>query len=219
MKSIIAMNKLEELYNTMNSLKKFNLPIEDKLMQAVDELEEEIIKTEVLPSITKDIEPRLRQIKRKLVLVVDYDPDDVLSVKLSRKVNISKLIEGKNINENSNEISPRKEIHRSPSDRSESKGLIVTYQDGTKVCERTAIDTFIKVLRHIGLSRVKSMGIMHSGYNLVDTRKHPETTKAKWQHKVDGYYVFCVLSNRQKVNDLKKISDYFHLGMDVRFVE
>lgn len=213
------MNKLEELYNTMNSLKKFNLPIEDKLMQAVDELEEEIIKTEVLPSITKDIEPRLRQIKRKLVLVVDYDPDDVLSVKLSRKVNISKLIEGKNINENSNEISPRKEIHRSPSDRSESKGLIVTYQDGTKVCERTAIDTFIKVLIHIGLSRVKSMGIMHSGYNLVDTRKHPETTKAKWQHKVDGYYVFCVLSNRQKVNDLKKISDYFHLGMDVKIVE
>ena len=72
------MNKLEELYNTMNSLKKFNLPIEDKLMQAVDELEEQIIKTEVLPSITKDIEPRLRQIKRKLVLVVDYDPDDNL---------------------------------------------------------------------------------------------------------------------------------------------
>lgn len=213
------MNKLEELYNTMNSLKKFNLPIEDKLMQAVDELEEQIIKTEVLPSITKDIEPRLRQIKRKLVLVVDYNPDDVLSVKLSRKVNISKLIEGKNINENSIEISSRKEIHRNVSDRSESKGLVVTYQDGTKVCERTAIDTFIKVLRHVGLSRVKSMGIMHSGYNLVDTRKHPETTKAKWQHKVDGYYVFCVLSNSQKAADLRKISDYFHLGMDVRFVE
>jgi hypothetical protein len=62
------MNKLEELYSALNSLKKFNLPIEDKLLKAVDELEEEIIKTEVLPSITKDIEPRLRQIKRKLVL-------------------------------------------------------------------------------------------------------------------------------------------------------
>lgn len=213
------MNKLEELYNAMNSLKKFNLPIENKLLKAVDELEEEIIKTEVLPSITKDIEPRLRQIKRKLVLVVDYDPDDVLSVKLSRKVNISKLIEGKNINENSIEVSSQKEIHRNLSDRSESKGLVVTYQDGTKVCERTAIDTFIKVLRHIGLSQIKSIGIMHSGYNLVDTRKHPETTKAKWQHKVDGYYVFCVLSNSQKAADLRKISDYFHLGMDVRFVE
>lgn len=130
------MNKLEELYSALNSLKKFNLPIEDKLLKAVDELEEEIIKTEVLPSITKDIEPRLRQIKRKLVLVVDYDPDDVLSVKLSRKVNISKLIEGKNINENSIEVSSQKEIHRNLSDRSESKGLVVTYRDGTKICER-----------------------------------------------------------------------------------
>ena len=147
------MNKLEELYNTMSSLKKLNLPIDDKLVQAVDELEEQIIKTEVLPSITKDIEPRLRQIKRKLVLVVDYDPDEGLNVKLSRKVNVSKLIEGKNINENSSQVSPQKEIHRSFSNKSESKGLVVTYRDGTEVCERTAIDTFIKVLRHI---RIKS---------------------------------------------------------------
>lgn len=213
------MNKLEELYNTMDSLKKLNLPIDDKLLQAVDELEEQIIKTEVLPAITKDIEPRLRQIKRKLVLVVDYDPDEGLNLKLSRKVNISKLIEGKNINENSTQASPHKEIHRYSSNKSESKGLVVTYRDGTEVCERTAIDTFIKVLRHIGLSRVKNIGIMHSGYNLVDTKKHPDTTNAIWQHKVDGYYVFCVLSNRQKMNDLKIISDYFQLGMTVRIVE
>ena len=94
------MSKLEELYKTMNSLKKFNLPLDNNLLQAVDELEEEIIKTEVLPSITEEIEPRLRQIKRKLVLVVDYDPDTSLSVKLSRKVNISQLIEGKSLSGN-----------------------------------------------------------------------------------------------------------------------
>ena len=212
------MNKLEELYNAMNSLKKFNLPIENRLLKAVDELEEQIIKTEVLPSITKDIEPRLRQIKRKLVLVVDYDPDDVLSVKLSRKVNISKLIEGKNINEGSS-VDFQKEVHRSSSNKSESKGLVVTYRDGTEICERTAIDTFIKVLRNIGLSKVRSAGIMHGEYNLVDIRKRPESARVKWQHKVDGYYVYCNLSNMQKVSDLKKISDYFHLGMDVKFVE
>ena len=78
---------------------------------------------------------------------------------------------------------------------------------------------FIKVLRNIGLSKVKSVGIMHGEYNLVDTKKRPETSKVTWQHKVDGYYVYANLSNMQKVSDLKKISDYFHLGMDVRFVE
>lgn len=213
------MSKLEELYNTMNSLKNLNLPIDEKLMQAVNELEEQIIKTEVLPSITKDLEPRLRQIKRKLVLVIDYDPDDVLSVKLSRKVNISKLIEGKNINDGFSSTIPQEKVHRSSSNKSESKGLVVTYRDGTEICEHTAIDTFIKVLRNIGLSKVKSVGIMHGEYNLVDTKKRPETSKVTWQHKVDGYYVYANLSNMQKVSDLKKISDYFHFGMDVRFVE
>ena len=105
------MSKLEELYNTMNSLKNLNLPIDEKLMQAVNELEEQIIKTEVIPSITKDLEPRLRQIKRKLVLVIDYDPDDVLSVKLSRKVNISKLIEGKNINDGFSSTIPQEKVY------------------------------------------------------------------------------------------------------------
>ena len=213
------MSKLEELYNTMNSLKNLNLPIDEKLMQAVNELEEQIIKTEVLPSITKDLEPRLRQIKRKLVLVIDYDPDDVLSVKLSRKVNISKLIEGKNINDGFSSVIPQEKVHRSSSNKSESKGLVVTYRDGTEICERTAIDTFIKVLRNIGLSKVKSIGIMHGEYNLVDTKKRPETSKVTWQHKVDGYYVYANLSNAQKMSDLQKISDHFHLGLDVKFVD
>jgi hypothetical protein len=213
------MNKLEELYSALNSLKKFNLPIEDKLLKAVDELEEEIIKTEVLPSITKDIEPRLRQIKRKLVLVVDYDPDDVLSVKLSRKVNISKLVEGKNINESFTASVPRKEIQRCFSNKSKPKGLVVTYRDGTEICERTAIETFIKVLRDIGLSKIKEIGIMHGEHNLIDTKKIAEKSKDRWQYKVDDYYVYVILSNAQKMKDLLKISDYFHLGLDVRFVE
>ena len=207
------MNKLEELYSALNSLKKFNLPIEDKLLKAVDELEEEIIKTEVLPSITKDIEPRLRQIKRKLVLVVDYDPDDVLSVKLSRKVNISKLIDGKNINESFTASVPHKEIQRCFSNKSKPKGLVVTYRDGT------AIETFIKVLRDIGLSKITEIGIMHGEHNLIDTKKIAEKSKDRWQYKVDDYYVYVILSNAQKMKDLLKISDYFHLGLDVRFVE
>lgn len=213
------MDKLEELYNAMNSLKKFNLPIENKLLKAVDELEEQIIKTEVLPSITKDIEPRLRQIKRKLVLVVDYDPNDVLSVKLSRKVNISKLIEGKNINESFATSGLQKEIQRHFSNKSKPKGLVVTYRDGTEICERTAIETFIKVLRDIGLSKIKEIGIMHGEHNLIDTKKIAEKSKDRWQYKVDDYYVYVILSNAQKMKDLLKISDYFHLGLDVRFVE
>lgn len=214
------MSKLEELYKTMNSLKQFNLPLDDKLLQAVDELEEEIIKTEVLPSITQEIEPRLRQIKRKLVLVVDYDPDALLNVKLSRKVNISQLIEGKPLSGNIQIKAEKKEykedIHRCFSEKGETKGLIVTYKDGTVVCERNAWCTFLKVLNEIGLDMVSQVGVTHFGYNLVDTKKRLDKD-VEWQKKVGEYYVYYNLSNRQKIRDLQMISDFYHLGWNVRY--
>ena len=215
------MSKLEELYKTMNSLKKFNLPLDNNLLQAVDELEEEIIKTEVLPSITEEIEPRLRQIKRKLVLVVDYDPDASLSVKLSRKVNISQLIEGKplsgNVTYNVEKKEYKEDIHRRSSEKGETKGLIVTYKDGTEVCERNAWCTFFKVIKDFGLEKIPQVGVYHYGYNLVDTNERPPKKGVAWQKKYGKYYIYCNLANRQKIRDLQMISDFYHLGWKVRY--
>ena len=59
----------------MDNLRDLGLSINEDLIQEANELEEEIIKKEILPVLTKTIEPALKPVKRELVLVVDYIPD------------------------------------------------------------------------------------------------------------------------------------------------
>ncbi|MBR6031843.1 MAG: hypothetical protein IKP36_07780 [Bacteroidaceae bacterium] len=34
-----------------------------------------------------------------------------------------------------------------------------------------------------------------------------------WQHECDGWYIYSNISNGTKAEDLKRISDYYHLGL------
>ena len=79
------MSKLQDLYKAIETLRKNNIPIDDNLSKRLDEAEEQIIRDEILPIIGKNIEPTLRQIQRKMVLVVDYDPSVPISVLMTRK--------------------------------------------------------------------------------------------------------------------------------------
>ena len=89
------MTKLEKLYASIKGLQELGLPLNDETLKAADDLEEQLIKTEILPAMSKDIEPRLSQIQRELVLVVEYKPGTPISVALSRKTNIAELLDAK----------------------------------------------------------------------------------------------------------------------------
>ena len=47
-------------------------PVNENLAKKANELEEDIIKKEILPVLSKTIEPALLPVKRELVLVVAY---------------------------------------------------------------------------------------------------------------------------------------------------
>lgn len=83
------MSRLSKLYEAMETLRKEGLPVDENLEKKANELEEEIIKKEILPVLSKTIEPALQPVKRELVLVVDYVPGQPLSVHLSRKRNFA----------------------------------------------------------------------------------------------------------------------------------
>lgn len=81
----------------METLRKEGLPVNEDLERKANELEEEIIKKEILPVLSKTIEPALQPVQRELVLVVDYVPGNPLSVHLSRKRNFTAEIDAKEI--------------------------------------------------------------------------------------------------------------------------
>lgn len=85
-------NKLDKLYQTVANCEDLGLELPHGVMEQITDMEEQLIKVEVLPLIHDNIEPTLKRVKRPLVLVVEYDPNGALKVNLSRKVNIAASI-------------------------------------------------------------------------------------------------------------------------------
>lgn len=202
------MSRLSDLYKSMETLRKEGVSTND-LEQKVGELEEEIIKKEILPVVTETIEPALKQVQRELVLVVEYHPGEPISVALSRKAKINEIIGAKTLTQ-------QKDTAEGPKyTKAKSVGFSVKFPDGTIFCEDKAVDTFIKSLKKIGLKRIAADENcpMHSQYKVVDTRER--TDQPKTQRYVDGYYIFIKISNGDKIADLEIISSRFGIGLHI----
>ena len=91
------MSKLDELYRTKQFLEVsgYNLPA--GMMEDIVRLEEELIKDEVLPNLTRAIEPILTKLKSGIALLVEYKPDEPISVAFSREQDIIDIVEAKRI--------------------------------------------------------------------------------------------------------------------------
>lgn len=222
------MTRLEKLYSSIQNLEELGLELTPEMLLECDRLEEQIIKDELLPALGKDIEPQLRQIKRPLVLVVEYTPEKPISVKLSRKMNISEMLDAKLIMPPGSKLgtpvtsslsSPPVAAHE-PTKHvvNHTRGFRVVFTDGTEYCERAAVDTMIMSLRKIGFDRVAASGIMHSGYGLVSKEERPPQENRIWQHRVDDWYIYTNISNMQKKEDLEKLSQMYNLGLIVEDV-
>ena len=154
------MTKLEKLYSIIENSRDVGVKLPKDVIRQVEELEENIIKEEILPALSSDIAPRLEPIKRDLVLVVEYHPGEPISVALSRKAKISEIIDAKTLTpRNSTPVSSGEAapvVPHEPTKHVENatKGLRVEFADGTVIWHRKAIDTFIETLRKIGLQRI-----------------------------------------------------------------
>ena len=219
-----AAEALQDLYDIIEKSKKRKLVLPKDVIRQINEIEEGIIRNEILPAMSKDIEPRLSAIKRDLVLVVEYHPGEPISVALSRKMKINQITDAKTITPIQEKVgepvvsmkrAPIKEPHI-PTKQvvNHTKGIRVQFPDGTVVCHSTAIDTFKEALRRIGLQRVHDLHLQHAGYNIV-SRKERMDASVLCQHKLDGWYIYCNLNNIAKMRYLQIISEKLHLGLKV----
>ena len=217
------MTKLEKLYSIIENSREVGVKLSKDVLQQVEELEEGIIKEEILPALGNDIAPRLEPIKRDLVLVVEYHPGEPISVALSRKTKISEIMGAKTLTPRSStpvksEEEPTEVKPHEPTKHIENttKSMRVTFPDGTVIWHRQAIDTFIDALRKIGLERIPAVGILHGGgYNLVSKDKRPTMPGRIWQHECDGWYIYSNISNGTKAEGLQRISDHYHLRLKI----
>ena len=162
------MSTLSELYITMENLRKLNLPIDERLKQEAAKLEEDLIRTEILPTLTEKIEPALAQVQRELVLVVDYVPGAPLKVSLSRKRNIADVlpdaveIKPDPVVEHTEKKKGSKKVVTNPRTR-----LRITMPDGSIIEEHTAWESLQKFILHVGVEKVRAVGLIANKIPLV----------------------------------------------------
>ena len=200
------MTKLEKLYSIIENSREVGVKLSKDVLQQVEELEEGIIKEEILPALGNDIAPRLEPIKRDLVLVVEYHPGNPISVSLSRKTNIAELIDAKLLEQDPQVEHRDGAKRRKPVERVNPKTILrVTFPDGAVIEDSKAKITFTKTIQKIGLMRVRNLGIAFCGVPIVSNTLDKKYGRA--QVPVEGgLYVMTHSSTHDKKKQLDKIA-------------
>ncbi|WP_288088736.1 hypothetical protein [Bacteroides acidifaciens] len=162
------MSKLSKLYELRRLSQEFGMEWTEKQERQLEAEEEHLIKNEVLPVVTKSIEPALSQVERELVLVVDYVPGVPLKVSLSRKRNLFDALEGVV------EIKPDPEVEHTEKKKGGKKvvtnprtRLKITMPDGSIIEEHTAWESLQKFILRVGVEKVRAVGLIANKIPLV----------------------------------------------------
>lgn len=162
------MSKLSKLYELRRLSQEFGMEWTEKQERQLEAEEEHLIKNEVLPVVTKSIEPALSQVERELVLVVDYVPGTPLKVSLSRKRNLFEALE------DVVEIKPDPEVEHTEKKKGAKKvvtnprtRLRITMPDGSIIEERTAWESLQKFILRVGVEKVRAVGLIANKIPLV----------------------------------------------------
>lgn len=211
------MTNLEKLYQSISNLKELGLPLHEETLKAVDNLEEELIKNEIIPRLSDSIEPIITQIQRPIVLVVDYVPGEALSVRMTRKHVITDEGETKQYSIATKEKERDKKTDKTyiSSPKSAWTGLMVTFPDGKVINRRYAYETLIDVVEKIGVKKVESLHVKHLGLDFVSKSKDDFYN----QHELSGGYLIVTHSATvKKRQQIEEISERLNLGLKVEIV-
>ena len=208
---------LKEDYALRASLKRKNLTVQDELEDEIDDLEQSLIASKIIPELQQYAKTLLQDLECEIGLAVTKDANGNVEVKDDVFFAPSTPTQPIVVQPTAQtEPTPSPEPHE-PTKQviNHTKGLKVTFRDGTVINESAAIETYKKALVKIGLDKVAATSLKHGDYGLVSKNKRPAEAGRLWQHKIGDWYVYVNISNQQKKDDLKKLSDMFGLGLVV----
>lgn len=210
------MTKLETLYISIKGLKELGLPLNQETLNAVDELEEELIKNEIIPRLSENIEPIITKIQRPIVLVVDYIPDEQLSVRLTRKQVITDEKETKQYELITKQIKKKTNRTITSSPKSKKTKLAVKFPDGEHIQHNYAYETLLSTIEKIGAEHVAKLNIKWLGLPLISKTKDDFYN----QHEIaGGWLVVTHSSTITKKQQLEKISKELMLDLKIEIIE
>ena len=211
------MSRLSDLYQAIETLRKEGLMINEDLEKQVSELEEEIIKKEILPIITETIAPALEPVKRELVLVVDHVPGAPLSVHISRKRNFAAVItDAKEIIPDT-VVTPADSVAPTPIAVHASRKLRVTLPTGRVIQEKKAIDTLKEFVLFAGVDNVRALNLVYSNVPFISATLDKKYSSAQ-KELGGGLYLFGNSSTGKKKEQIEHIAQILNIDVKVEII-
>ena len=183
----------------------------------VSELEEEIIKKEILPIITETIAPALEPVKRELVLVVDHVPGAPLSVHISRKRNFAAVItDAKEIIPDT-VVTPADSVAPTPIAVPASRKLRVTLPTGRVIQEKKAIDTLKEFVLFAGVDNVRALNLVYSNVPFISDTLDKKYSSAQ-KELGGGLYLFGNSPTGKKKEQIEHIAQKLNIDVKVEII-
>jgi len=203
------MSRLSKLYEAIETLRKEGVAT-DNLETKISQAEEEIIKKEILPIVTKNIAPALKQVQRELVLVVDYIPGTDIRVHLSRKQNFTANMTDVKEIKLDEPVEHSSRAGMSNTHRSSPTDMSVMFPDGTIIAEKNAADTFVKTVKKIGVSNVRQVveteNLVFCKVPVISNRRDKKYGRSQ-KDLGNGWLLITHSNNMMKKAFLEKVSD------------
>lgn len=212
------MSKLSKLYELRRLSQEFGMEWTEKQERQLEAEEEHLIKNEVLPVVSKSIEPALSQVERELVLVVDYVPGIPLKVSLSRKRNLFDSLE------DVVEIKLDPEVEHTEKKKGGKKvvtnprtRLRITMPDGSIIEERTAWESLQKFILRVGVEKVRAVGLIANKIPLVSNTVDKKYKTAQ-KPLGNGWLLMTCSDTATKRKQILTIAEALGLSINVEIV-
>jgi len=195
------MEKLDKAYEAVEMLKALGLPVSTEQIKAIAMMERQYLREEVIPQVTREMEPLVKQMQNKFRLEVTYSLEDGLDIQVIDRKPIQQ-----NLFPTQNESSKR-----------QRKYIIrVVFPDNHVSCSKMVWETLVDVVRYAGARKVMSLGITIMGDNLVSSELNTNERYRVGQKEVeDGLFVCTYSTTDTKYDQIRKINRDLNLGLRV----
>lgn len=221
MKMDKVLETLKEDYAIRASLKRKHLKVQDELEDEIDDLEQSLITSKIIPELEQYAKTLLNDLECEVYFAIKKDSNGAVEVndELScAPTNFTKQSTQQQNPQPAPVQSLSGAILITPLNIQEAQGRDMRITVNGKVFqERNAIQTFIEALKFIGLDNVAKVGIMCSGYNLVDTRQRLDGGR-RWQQQEGNKWVYIYFSNSTKAQYLFQIADCLKLNIKIEAI-
>ena len=222
MKMDKILDTLKEDYALRASLKRKHLKVQDELEDEIDDLEQSLITSKIIPELQKYAKTLLKDLECEVYLAVKKDANGEVEVCDELNVGWDTTVQNDITQKATPQAQPPSVLSGSilitPQNISDVKGRDMRITVNGKVFqERNAIQTFIEALKFIGLDEVAKVGIICSGYNLVDTRQRLDGGR-RWQQREGSKWVYVYFSNETKANYLMQIADFLKKSIKIEAI-